>query len=93
MLHQVVGAHEAVAADGAGEALLSGVRAAVAGKLVRPGEALVAPTHWASVRALTYVGTGRKGGRKTEIKRTYWYNRIERMAVTVVLVYSPVWFR
>ncbi len=50
-----VDTYESVSADGAGELLLSGVRAAVAGELVGAAEAPVAAGHGAAVRTLAYA--------------------------------------
>ena len=57
VLAEVVGTHEAFVADGAGEALLAGVRSEVAGQLVRAGKPLVAAFPATRVGSLPGVRT------------------------------------
>ena len=76
VLHKMVGADEAVAADGAGELLLAGVGASVARQLVGAREAALA--------ALDGAGVGALAWKKEQCK----YNGFQRKC----LLFSPVWF-
>ena len=77
VLHKVVGADEAVAADGAGELLLAGVGASVARQLVGAREAALAALDGAGVGALAW---------KERNMLNYGFLR------HFLLFFSPVWF-